>query len=263
MIHRIWTAYLVEIIKALRLRSTYLGPLLVILDVLGALFLHPIERDGKSDYAFIAYATPVALDLLGLLLVLVYCAGSISSELSSGTIRLLMVRPLRRWEFLVAKLMLGMTYGAVLTILVAGTSWSLAFFLGELAGVSYGSEVLYTAGEMRNAYLLGMALSLVPQFAVVAYATMLAAFTRNIAGAIGAAIGLWVFLDMVKYPLHINPFLFSSYLETPWSVFANRTEALDASWFPAMGYCALTSFSGGVLFVLVAVRALSRRNLHT
>ncbi len=262
MIRRIWTAYTVELIKARRLWFTYIGPVLVVLAVLGAPLLRPIERDGVSDYGFIAYATPVALNLLGLVLLLTYCAGLISSELSGGSIRMVLVRPLRRCEFLAAKLLLGMTYAVVLTVLVGMTSWLLAFTFGELAGVSYGGEVIYTAGQMRNAYLLGMLLSLVPQFAAVAYALMLSTFTRNTGAAIGAAIGLWIVLDTLKHPLRISPYLFSTYLEVPWKVFSNYGEMLDASWLPAVKYGLATSVASFVLFAFIAGCTLSRRNLH-
>ena len=262
MIRRIWTAYTVEVVKALRLRATYVGPVLVVLAVIGTLALRPVERDGASDYGFVASATPLALDLVGLLLLLVYCAGLVSTELNSGVIRMVLVRPLRRTEFVAAKLLLGMTYAVALTVLVGLTSWSLAFALGELAGVNYGGEVIYTAGQMRNAYLLGMLLGLAPQFAAVAYAVMISTFTRNTGAAIGIAIGLWITLDTLKHPLHIAPYLFSTYLETPWHVFAARCEVLDAAWFPEATYCLITSAAALVLFTSIAGYALSRRNLH-
>lgn len=262
MIRRIWTAYTVELAKALRLKFTYVGPVLVLLAVAGALLLHPIERDGVSDYDFIAYATPAALNLLGLLLVLVYCAGLVSSELSSGTIRMVLVRPLRRWEFLAAKLLLGMTYATALTVLVGGMSWLLALAFGEVSGVSYGGELIHTAGEMRGAYLLGMLLSLAPALAVVAYAVMLSTCTRNTGAAIGAAIGLWIVFDTAKHQLRIGPYLFSTYLEMPWRVFANRSQMLDATWFPDVKSCLVTSVASALLFALIAGYILSRRNLH-
>ena len=79
MIHRIWRAFSCELMKATRLKSTYAGPVLVTIAVFGALLVQPVARDGISDYAFIAYATPMALNLLGLLLIVIYCAGLVSS----------------------------------------------------------------------------------------------------------------------------------------------------------------------------------------
>jgi len=259
---RIGAAFRTELTKALRLRFTYVGPVLVTCFVLGAPLMHRIERDNVSDYGFIAFATPAALNLLGLLLILTYCAGLVSSELSSGALRMILIRPLHRFEFLLAKLLFGMSYATTITALVASSSWGTAYLLGELAGVNYGGEIIYTAQEMRNAYFLGALLCLVPQFAAVAYAVMVSACTRSTGAAIGSAVGIWILLDLVKYPLRVAPYLFSTYMEAPWQVFDGRCNAMDSSWFPTTYYCLLTSLISMVLFTSAAAFILHRRNIQ-
>ena len=56
MIERILNLFVVELIKAVRLRLTYLGPVLVLLTVVVAPLAYPIQRDQAGDYGFIAYA---------------------------------------------------------------------------------------------------------------------------------------------------------------------------------------------------------------
>ncbi|HEO72639.1 MAG TPA: hypothetical protein ENN80_15385 [Candidatus Hydrogenedentes bacterium] len=261
MIRRIWTAYRVELAKVLRLKATYLGPALVAACVFGALLVRPVARDGASDYGFIAYATQVGQGLLGLLLLLAYSAGLISAELSSGTIRLALVRPVRRWEWLAAKLFLGITYAVALTASAGVTSWLIALVLGDIAGVSYGGEVVFTAQSMLYSYLLGAVLSLAPLSATVAYGVLFSTCTRNTGAATAAAIGIWVAVDTVKHQIGLGPYLFTTYLEMPWRVFAAHSEVLDASWNPDAKYCLLTSLVSFVAFALVAARVLARRNL--
>lgn len=263
MIARIYTAYVVEMTKMIRLKFTYAGPALVVLSVLGALFTHPIERDGASDYAFIAYATSIALNLLGLILVLMFCAAMISSELGSGTIRMVLVRPLRRREFFAAKLLTGITYAVGLSASVAVSVWGVAYVFGDLTGVRYGGELVYTDSAMRATYFLAILLNLFPQIAAVAYALMISTLTRSTGAAIGITVGSWLVLDMVKYPLNIAPFVFSTYMESSWQLFLDRCNALDGSWFPDLQYSILTSIASTIAFVLVAVYALARRNLST
>ncbi|MBN2307568.1 MAG: ABC transporter permease subunit [Candidatus Hydrogenedentes bacterium] len=262
MIRRVWIAYTLELAKAIRAKSTYVGPALVILAVLCTLLVHPVQQDGRSDYEFVAKATPLALNLLGWLLLLTYCAGLVSSELGSGSIRLLLVRPLLRREFLAAKLLHGMTYALVLTLCAAGTSWVVALTRGELVGVGFGGEVMYTAGQMLRAYLIGAALALIPQFAAVAYAVMASTLTRSTGAAVIATVGVWVLVDFVKYPLRVAPFLFSTYLEAPWQTFADRCNGFSTPWLPMGYYCLGTSLAALILFSCVATAALNRRNLQ-
>jgi len=261
MMRRVWAAYAVEVSKAIRSKAAYVGPALVLLAVICAPFVHPIHRGDTSAYRYIAYVTPLALDFLGFLLVLVYCAGLVSPELNSGAIRHVLVRPLRRHEYLLAKLMTGMSYALVLTLLVAVGSWSIAFAQGDLLGIEDGGELVYTDDQMLRAYVLGALAGLAPQFAAAAYALMISVCTRSTVAAVGAAAGIWIVLDMVKYPLHMDAFVFSTYLETPWQVFINRCDAIDTSWFPAMGYCLGSSVACVIVCSAVAALVLRRRNL--
>lgn len=262
MMQRVWNAYLFECIKAMRSKSAYVGPLLVIVMSLFAPLIQPITEDGSSAYSFIAFSTPMVLNLLGLLLILTYCAGLVSAETSSGTIRLILVRPLLRHEFLLAKLFHGMTYAVLLTLLVGASTWTVAAIKGNLSGIVYGGELLYTSTRMASTYALGAALVLAPQFAAVAYAVMLSTVVRSTGAAVGAAIGIWVVLDTIKYPLHIAPFLFSSYMEMPWQVFTMNCEGLDAAWAPSVYYCLATSLSSVAVFMAVAIYSLRRRNIQ-
>jgi len=262
MIARVLNAYMVELSKASRQALTYIGPVLVVLAVLCMPLVRRVARDGTSDYAFIAYATPMALNLLGLLVLLAYCASQVAAELGSGTIRMVLVRPLRRHEFLLAKLLLGMTYAVLLTFSAAATSWATVLAFGDLGGVSYGGEVIYTSGAMLTTYLVAAGLSLLPLFAAVAYATMISTFTRSTGAAVGAAVGIWLLVDIVKYPLRIAPLVFSTYIEAPWQVFANRCGGFEASWSPDALYGAATSAAWSTVLVSLAMLALARRNLN-
>lgn len=261
MIKRVWTAYLVECIKAMRSKVTYIGPVLVVVLVGLAPLIRPLGAHGEDTYPFIAYTTPMVLNLLGAFLLLSFCAGLVSSEIATGTIRLMLTRPLLRHEFILAKLMLGMTYALLLTVLAVLSTWGIAFAFGRLTGVEYGGEVLYTSFEMALTFGLGAILDLAPQFAFVAYAVLISTLARNTGTAVGVAIGLWILLNAVKEPLGIGPYLFISYMESPWQVFTLYADGLEASWTPTAYWCLGTSLAAVVVFSAAAMLALQRRNL--
>ncbi|MBI2435609.1 MAG: ABC transporter permease subunit [Candidatus Hydrogenedentes bacterium] len=261
MTRRIVQAYLFEMYKVIHYKYSAMGPVLVLIAVVCAPLLYPISKDEVSDYGFIAYITPVALNFLGFLLLLIYSAGLVSTELASGTIRQVLIRPVRRHEFVLAKLLNGMTYALLLTLIVGASSWLLAWLLGELMGVTYGGELLFTREEMSNAYLLGLLLSLAPQWAGVALALMFSSFFRSPMTAASGAVGGWILIDLVKYPLGIERFVFSTYLEKPWAVFSSRSEAIALDWFPGVWYVLGTSFAVMAVCTALAIVALQRRNL--
>ena len=55
MIKRILNAYLIEISRAIRLKSTFFGPTLMIIIILLTPFAYPIQQDNDSDYDFLVY----------------------------------------------------------------------------------------------------------------------------------------------------------------------------------------------------------------
>lgn len=263
MIARVWTAYTVELTKALRLRFTYIGPLLIALVVFSFLPVRPIEKDGVSDYGFIALATPAALNVVGLLFILAYCGGLISSELGSGTVRFMLTRPLYRRDFILAKLAFGMSYALALGLFTAALSWGIVALMGDTAGVSYGGELIHSSRAMALAYLYAFLLGLAPLWAAVAYAVMISSLTRSPAAAIGAAVGLWFAVDLLKYPFRFAPFFFGTYLEAPWQRFAAHVENLPVAWAPDAYYWVGLSLVSGTVFVAVALLVMARRNLHS
>ena len=109
MISRILSAYSIELAKAIRLRSTFLGPITIIIIILLTPFAYPLQKDTDSDYDFLAYVLPLAINVFGHFMVLIYSATLISTELSGGSIRMILTRPLRRREYLIAKLLHGLT----------------------------------------------------------------------------------------------------------------------------------------------------------
>ncbi len=261
MIRRILNAYTIEWTKQSRQMFTFVGPAFVVVLVLLAPLQFPLNDDHANVYGFIAYALPMSLNLFGFLMLLIYSASLVATELSTGTIRTLLVRPLRRSEFLAAKMLIGMTYALMLSFAASATVWALAFFLGDLNGIEYGGDLIYSNAEMQQAFLIATLLNLLVQFAGVAWGLMFSTLSRNPATAIGLAVGSWLVLDFVKHPLNIAPFLFSSYLEQTWTVFADRCIGWDSPFFPEAYYGIGASLGATALCVAVALFVLSRRNL--
>ena len=261
MIRRILNAYSIEWTKQSSQMFTFVGPAFVVLLVLLTPLQYPLPHDAANDYGFIAYALPMSLNFFGFLMLLVYSASLVATELSTGTIRTLLVRPLRRSEFLAAKMLIGMTYALMLSFAASATVWALAFFLGDLNGIEYGGELIYSNEEMLQTFLIAMLLNLLTQFAGVAWGLLFSTLTRSAATAIGLAVGSWLLLDFLKHPLNIAPFLFSSYLEQTWTVFADRCAAFETSFFPDAYYGIAASTGAAVVCFSLALFVLARRNL--
>lgn len=263
MTARVWNALRIEWMKARRRPYTHLGIVLVIAAVLSAMLVRPIVRDGRGDYVFLAYATPMALDLLGLLVVVMFSASLVSTELSRGTACLVLVRPIRRHEFLLAKFLTAITYAAFLTIATVVSSWAPVAIFGDLTGVTFGGESVYTNVDMILTYLAAALLGFLPLAAAAAYGVMMSTLMRSTAAAVGLSVGLWILVDIIKYPLRIAPFLFSTYIETPWQIFSDRAEGIYSPWGMEEAFLIGTSTVWMTIFLTISISVFSRRNLQS
>lgn len=261
MIKRIWLLYRIEVFKATRRRQPYVAPLLLAALVMVAPLIHPMTRDGIQDYGFIAYVTPVALNFLGFILLLTFASTLVASETARGNVRAILLRPVRREEFILAKVFLGYSYAALLTVVVGACAWGVAWFRGDLMGVHVGGELVVTADQMWRSYALGALLSLLPQWAGVSMAILFSTLARSSSMAISLSLGTWILVDLVKYPLGLAPYIFTTYLEAPWRVFAGQCDALEQPWMPMALQCAAASGLVIILPVIVTIYIFKRRNL--
>ena len=261
MIRRVWLLYRIEVSKAIRHRQAYVGPVLLVLVVLLAPLLYPISADGIGDYGFIAYVTPLALNFLGFVMLLIYCSTLVASEVSQGSIRNILLRSVTRRECLLAKFLLGYSYAALLTGLVAITSWSVAWARGDLMGVHIGGELVYSGESMVRSYVYGALLALLPQWAGASMALCFSTLSRSTSTAISLSLGVWILSDLAKYPLGIASYLYTTYLEAPWQVFAHQCDALSYPWLPMAWQCVLSSVVVMVCSLLIALLVFRRRNL--
>lgn len=274
MLRRIWVIFTVELQKTMRMKYTLAGPLLLGLLILCAPLLHPVSRQSPGEYdqianqgyALIAFITPRALGLLAFLFTLMFSAALISPEVQSGGIRQIFVRPLHRHEYVIGKLLLGCSYAMILLLITVMLSWGTAYVLcrlsgSRLAGITFGGELLYTASQMRNAYIIGVMLSMAPLFATAAFGLMISSMTRNTVQAVSITIGLWILIDALKYPLRFSRFVFFSYLEKPWQGFIQQCSGTDALWLPMAWECLAVSAATIFLCTAAAILINQRRNV--
>lgn len=261
MMSRILILFWVEWNRAARSWQSYLGPLAVLAAVGAALWVYPVARDGQSDYGYLAYALPAALNLLGFMLTLLFSATIMSADLASGALRPILTRPVRRTEVLGAKLLLAFAYGVSLGGVAATAAWLIGATFGDLRGVYYGGEMLFTSTSMAGSYVVAVLLSLAPQCAGASMAFFFSVCTRSQLGAVSLALAAWFAIDLAKYPLGVEAYVFTSYLETPWSVFGMRAEGMTASWLPGAAYGLGTSFLSVVVFTSLSILIFRVRDL--
>lgn len=132
--------------------------------------------------------------IMVLLLMIVLAGGSVSQEISTGSIKSLIIAPVKRWKIFTAKVLSLLAVGICSTILVYLVSiLANGIYFGFDSGVPYIYAVNGVAHEL-NFYVYQLSKLFIDFIDVIIYTTlafMLSVVSRNTALAVGISIGTY------------------------------------------------------------------------
>lgn len=153
---------------------------------------------GTSEDSTIAGTAISAMISIGVsviaILVIIIAGGSVSSELSSGTIKSLIISPTRRWKIFTAKFLSITSVGlicSILTLIAAIISYLVFFGAGEMSPYVYASGGTVHAIPFVIYQFLYTILNFVDVFVFMVFAFMLSIITRNTAASVGVSLGVY------------------------------------------------------------------------
>lgn len=154
-----------------------------------------IETLGTSEVSFwdIYMMTPVLVPFFGYMMIVI-AGGIIASEFSQGTIKFLLINPVKRWKILTAKYITVVSLGALLLVVLAVLSVPM---IGLLFGFkNMDASYLYVKGGevyQLNSFFAVMRSYLLSSVELIVFITLsfaISAVARSSAAAVGFGIGL-------------------------------------------------------------------------
>jgi ABC-2 type transport system permease protein len=173
---------------------------------------------------------------------IIWAAGIMAAEFSSGTVKLLLIRPVTRTKILWAKYTLVVLYALVLSILYYVLTLMFGFLL-------YTDASLSSEGVMILAKAAG--LSFLESLFMITLAYMIAVISYNRSLALGVSMFLYLTNTVIAFFLQTKPwskFLFFTQLNL--TKYASHDGAVSAPNTLAFALCVL-----GVYFILFVVAA--------
>ena len=168
-----------------------------------AVMMYKLENDitGTSDYNsgyFMAQTAMSGMTGLGqflvIILILILAGGTVSQEISSGSIKSLIISPTKRYKIFFAKLVSLIFVGVVSTLfvyIIAIPVHGIYFGFSQMAPYVYA--VNGVASEL-NFYLYSLASGFVDYLDIAVYmmlALMLSVITRNTAVSVGVSVAIY------------------------------------------------------------------------
>lgn len=199
------------------------------------------------------------------LVLLVLASSTVAEEAGHGTLRALLVRPVRRGEVLAAKAIACWGYAVLLlgaVVLAAMAGGELTKGLYDITDPYYAERTKHTFGAMLRFVALATALSLPPLLAFTGLGLLISTLMDHAGHATGAAVGALFVLSAASGLLsdEVARWLFVSYAAFPFEVvsdvanqFSGQLDRFKAPFIQqavvvSLGWSAALFAAAGVVF---------------
>ena len=246
-----------EVTKAIRTRLPYFGLFAASLVCLLA-FVITRETSGENlnAWGYLSLSMQLVFNDIGLIFIAIFSAMLIAEETGFGTVRTILSTPISRLEFYVAKVLTGLLYAGVMSIISLTISLCLGLLNYKFGDVTDSMGLIYGQKEVLGNFLMAFFLSWIPLAAVVTYGVFISTVVKKSGQAVAVAIGTIYVIDFTKHIIGIDPYIFTRYIGYSWRVFNQVAQGVDYQWSPevwrmlamSLIYCFITFIVGLTIF---------------
>jgi len=264
MLSRIWSLTKIELFKFYRQRIFFISLVLVILVVALSVLMEKMSPSTKATVNGIGPLISGCLNGFRLVTFLILVIGALlfASETTFGTIRTVLIAPIRRSELVLAKaitvIILALIFTLLIELVAFGLSWSVYGF-HNITDPTFPEIVHLAKSEMLLYVLYTFLHILLPLVAIGLMGLFISTLVENAGISVAISIILYLVLDSFVANLfeEVSSFLFNPYWNYYLDTLKNMSEgALQEIWrFKAIN--SLLGVNAGEEVMLDAGRNLS------
>ena len=186
--------------------------------------------------------------------ILVIGGMGISREFSLGTVKTVLILPIRRYQWILAKLLGLVLLSWSLLIVVVGLGLVIAAISPGWGDVLRDGVRLYTAGQVWGNLALASGLTFVFMLPVCAFALLISSFFSSSGAAVGVTLLLGIVLETVTEMLDLGTWLFIHHLYRPFAMIEKLGKGLPfrwgetAAWGSTVALVTFVIFAGLLIF---------------
>lgn len=205
MFGRIITITRMELLKATRRKFFYIAFIIVLIICLGIIYhQHRLVSAGEHSNAYVAISSCLKFGVhILLVLTIIHSSLLLAQETTQSTLKSVLVRPIRRSEFYIGKLLCAIIVTLIFLIVLFGICYAATFALIEKRNVvdkEHPTFVLFEDIEMHG-YLMKSFLLIT--LSVTAYSVLclfISSCSENAGFAVGLAFAVFLGLQVLSDP---------------------------------------------------------------
>ncbi len=272
MLSRILKLLKNEIIKHSKSKIAYLGIICVVLSTLVIVKGIGITSTELKITGFSFLVTTmigISTSILPLFAI-IFSSIIVANESTRGTLKVILTQPVKRIEFLVAKWLMAVIYMLLLLLIPIVIAVLCGYFAYDFQDITEDNLVIYTKMEMFVALIKSFVFLLFPLLATVTYGFFISVLSRNVAVAVGGAVGTLFTIEPIKHLLkfkyfNLSDYVFTSYLDLPLVMSSDVAIGVGNPWksdLTEIYRLVIVSVVYIVLCWLLSILVFQRRDLN-
>lgn len=262
MFIRIMNLVRFELFKLSRQKGPYFILLAIIaITLIGAYLLRTTEE--KLDLSTGGYGFAIAISYRGVEIItyflLIMASMLFSSEVSSGTIKTILTRPLRRFDLLLAKYLTTLILVVIAILLIGSIGLLSGWAFYGLEALKEGSYIIYTQQQLLGNLGLAYLFCIIPLFCIASLGLTVSTFSNSTGAALGISIGIYIVLELLSLT-SLRPFLFSLERFTPLLLVEDMADGLPIAWSPDIYHCLIICSIYTALFFIISTVSIKKRD---
>ena len=245
----------IELYKIFKKWRTYIGfiaiaILVVVIQIAisyeGSRALNSATRSLQGSFVFVGnllngyFVSNIILNSLYVhipFLITLVAGDLMAGEASAGTYRMLITRPVTRFNIVTSKFIAGVIYTAILIIWLAILSLGLGTILfgsGELISLQSNAIVVFASNDVLWRFLLAYSFAIVSMSVVTVMAFFFSSLVENSIGPIITTMSIIIIFIIISHIdvsvfQNIKPYLFTNYMDG-WKSFFSKPLDYSSVW---------------------------------
>lgn len=224
-----------EVIKLIRnkINSIYIA-IIGIAIIASAFGVEIIEdaNNANTGYSYFLFSLQTLSSIILPFLLLLFASSSISSEVSSKTIRNILVLNASRVKFFISKITVCLLFQLIIVTIACLLAFLIGYSFFGFGNIIDEGIVITSQQHFWIQFLISYCLLNIVLLAITSFGIFASTIISNNIGAIIMSIGSYILIEAIKTKLHIENFLYSTYLEFPLGMLSDRVEGFTVSWKP-------------------------------
>lgn len=194
-------------------------------------------------------------------MLLAFSAMTLSTEMSHGTLKTLLVKPFQRRDLIFGKALAILVVSGLVVIGVALIGVVLGAVFQEFKPLAEDDYVIHSLGVLWGNLILGFLFTILPVFALCLLGLFSSVWTESSGVSVSISVGCYLLLELLGQVKEVKSFLLGAFVSFPLNTVESMARGLPTVWSPGIYWLLGNSLIYIIIFLLLSAAIFQRKDI--